>query len=828
MTRKYCFVLGIISYFFSIFVFAADRPVAVINDLAVPFDLNPYVEYLEDRDHSYSFEDIQAGKYDHLWQVSQGRYFVGTHLASKYWLRIALSWSESWSDAQLSTLKGRPRGGYLYIGNQFGLLTRFHLMLPAANGNTKQIRAGQLEPFDLQGLAEQQYGFYIPASSEQQTIYAWFYNKAAATPALVPLSLVSAEQYDQINETFSDVITVYYAVVLAFLLYNSCLYITVFHKVYGLYVLFLASALIQCSFVDGTLTRFFLPARPELNQHIGLMSNFIISMAYASFVNESLNGVRFWPRYLTVYRVLMVFGLLGAGFSVFNKNYFLSATLGQIYIVSSLTCCLVVIGAAIIRNVPTSRYLLLAELNMACGAICFMLMIQGLLPLNNITFWGIHWGLLGEAMLLSMAVAERTNIVIQEKFQAQKIAYENECRALKALEIATEAKNQFLATVSHELRTPLNSIIGYSDVLMDQHKLNPLHRDYVRTILNNGKQLLTVINGVLNLSLIDSNRVSITKREVDIHRLIRGLEIKYRLLAEKRKLGFEVVLDKRVPERMVIDDEHVAQILQQILENAFKFTHQGQIRLVISLEFLAMDKSDDQVGTKIIKFRLIDSGIGIAADKLQEVFEPFMQADGSNTRRYSGAGVGLFIARSLAEIMGGTISIDSTEGTGTQIELYVPFREISDAADEYNPIDIKIEPLSGVDIGFNKPKLQGRVLYAEDNIDNQNLVKILVEGTGAELIVAEDGEQAIEAVKNSKLPFDLILMDLQMPLVDGYEATSIIRQIESRTPIIACSASALAEIQSESDVLFDGYLGKPIAKPRLYQLLEEFLKPVDD
>jgi CheY-like chemotaxis protein len=334
---------------------------------------------------------------------------------------------------------------------------------------------------------------------------------------------------------------------------------------------------------------------------------------------------------------------------------------------------------------------------------------------------------------------------------------------------------------------------------------------------------------------------------VDLVGLLHGLETKYRLLAQKNQLMFQINMDQQLPSSIEIDDEHLSQILKQLLDNAFKFTHQGSITLNVTKIAGAATHEENGIATQLL-FTLIDTGIGIAAGKLAQVFEPFTQVDSSNVRRYGGTGVGLFIAKSFAEKMGGALEINSSEGAGTRCQLTLPYRASSPA---YVSLE-KTQSVKAVDIPQNsqsaeetdaklvapklvvpklevpkkvqqKPRLHGHVLYAEDNLDNQSLIKLLIETTGAKVTLAENGKQAVDAVTNSAQPFDLVLMDLQMPVMDGYEATQILKRGGCTTPIIACSASALAEIEATSEVIFDGYLGKPINKLQLYAILREYL-----
>ena len=803
---------------------------AAVSNLDEPFDLNPYVEFIEDADQSISLQDIQAGKYADRWQLNTNRYFIGHNNQSRYWWRVALKWN---GDSNLN--------GILYIKNQPGLIQHLTVMLPQnisvlqpqKNGALKpnQVTVGGLEPYHNRLLESNQYSFPISSTPGQyQTVVGWIDSSEIFLPSLLPLYLITEKKFEQWNNNNRGILIAFYSVMAALLLYNSCLFLTLRLPVYGYYLLFLAFITLACSYNDGSASHWIFPQNPQLLLQSNIASGIILSLTYISFLLNALDILSVWPQYKKICRLFLGGGIIGLLVVAIPDNIMYGFIFNQIYCMASLLIALFLIGGAIIKRIPTSGYLLIAEAMTLVGGTAYMLMFNGIVPINDFTFWGLHWGSLGEALLLSLAVAARTNIAIQEKLQAQKLAYQNERKALEALEAATQIKNQFLTTVSHELRTPLNSIIGFSSVLLDDHNIKGTHRDYTQTILNNGKQLLSVVNDVLNLSLIDSNRLTITERTLELAQLLRGLEVRYRITAQKKGLLFSVKLEEGLPQLIKIDDEHLSQILQQLLNNAFKFTHQGCVTLHVSA-LNPITRSDDDDATLLLLVSLTDTGIGISATQLTQVFEPFTQADGSNTRRYSGTGVGLFIAKSVCEKMGGSLSVESTMGVGTRFELIIPCSEVHGHKNSVSA-EMRSEPLAETHQSIKqtqpttilkKPSLHGRVLYAEDNLDNQQLLQMLVTTTGAEVTLAANGREAIDAVNSAESPFDLVLMDLQMPVMDGYEATAILQRNGCNTPIVACSASALADIVSSSDAVFAGYLGKPIDKMQLYAVLREYL-----
>jgi signal transduction histidine kinase len=637
-------------------------------------------------------------------------------------------------------------------------------------------------------------------------------NRYMGTPALLPLKLMSQEQWQTSIQQQRTVFVAFYAIMAALFLYNGFLFASLRQAVYGYYLLFLVFVTIQCAFIDTTAIRFIYPYDSQINVRFSYINAILASCVYLIFLWEALERIEFSRSLRNGFRVFLPISGIVLLYN-FSADSFASLNiLLRVYSFLVLCFCLFAIIVALRKRVPIAIYLFFAEACTFLGGSTILLVMHGVIPINSYTPWSLHIGILGEALLLSLALAAKTNIAIKEKLKAQHEAYEHERKTLEALELATKSKNQFLATVSHELRTPLNSIIGFSNVLLDSDRVDGEDREHVRTVLKNGNQLLSVINDVLNLSLIDSNQLAIKHHNVDIHDLLLQLETRYRLAAEKSHNVFELNLNKNLPMVAIIDGEHLTQILKQLVDNAFKFTHKGKVKLEVSG---ILTESNNP----LLHFTLIDTGIGIADNALTNVFQPFTQVDSSDSRRYSGTGVGLFIAKSVSEKMGGSLEIHSTEGVGTRFDLKIPYKVEAVA----HPANEKTSQTAPTPDKIKHDVVTGRVLYVEDNIDNQDLVKLLVEKRGAELILAENGQHAIETIEAAQ-PFDLILMDLQMPVMDGYEATQYLKGKGCHTPIIACSASALTEIESKHEGLFEGYLGKPIDKHKLFSVLEQYLR----
>ena len=382
-------------------------------------------------------------------------------------------------------------------------------------------------------------------------------------------------------------------------------------------------------------------------------------------------------------------------------------------------------------------------------------------------------------------------------------------------EKANTAKSQFLANMSHEIRTPMNAIIGFSEVLQEE-PLTEQQKEYIKMILDSGEHLLKLINDVLDFSKIEAGRIKAEAVECDIRALLASVESLMNPAAKQKQLEFKIGCADDVPNAIITDPSKLRQCLINLVNNAIKFTEQGYVK-ISARPILKEDKP-------FIEFEVADTGIGIPADKLNTIFDAFVQADGSTTRKYGGTGLGLTITRQLASLMGGDISVESEVGKGSKFRLVVP----ANTADGQHNKSENLEDISGhnhqqqseTEISFS-----GRILVAEDSLTNQTLIRLLLEKLGFVVTIAQNGLEAVEAVKNQQ--FELIFMDMQMPEMNGYDATKKIRGLGVKTPIIAMTASIGEEDKKEClQAGCDDYISKPIDRARLVKVISNHLVTV--
>ncbi len=401
-------------------------------------------------------------------------------------------------------------------------------------------------------------------------------------------------------------------------------------------------------------------------------------------------------------------------------------------------------------------------------------------------------------------------------------------RMMEDMKAANRAKSEFLANMSHEIRTPMTAILGFAGVLAENvHE--SVNVDHVNTIKRNGEYLLTLINDILDLSRIEAGKLEIERFACSPSEVVAEVASLMRVRAEAKALPLLVEQDGPIPKSIRSDPVRLRQVLVNLVGNAIKFTETGSVRLVMRL-------LHDHGRPPRLRFEVIDTGMGIAEEHLASIFEPFTQADSSTSRGFGGTGLGLAINKRLAEMLGGDIAVTSTPGRGSTFSLTVETGMLDGVAMVQRPG----QPAAGAARDQAKtgaaaqPGLAGRVLLVEDGPDNQRLIAFLLRKAGAEVTLAENGQVALDKVAAARHhpdrtpngqgpPFDVILMDMQMPVLDGYEATRRLRRQGYDGPIIALTAHAMKEDRQKClDAGCDDYMRKPIDREALLKMVARY------
>ena len=387
-------------------------------------------------------------------------------------------------------------------------------------------------------------------------------------------------------------------------------------------------------------------------------------------------------------------------------------------------------------------------------------------------------------------------------------------------EAAASVKGEFLANMSHELRTPMTAILGFADVLAHPDVGVEERTEHVGSIRRAGEHLLALINDVLDLSKIEAGKMVIEQVELSPLQVMGDAVGMLREKARAKGVHLAMRCDGAVPTRIRSDPTRIRQILINLVGNAVKFTERGEVSVRIGMRTPPGDPDP------VLLLEVSDTGIGIPADALPRLFTPFTQSDGSMTRRYGGTGLGLAICRRLSELLGGSISVESSPGKGSSFRVAVPTGPL-DGVPMISGLDALAARQAAEQMGGTH--LQGRILVADDSIDNQRLLAFHLRRAGAEVDIAANGREAVrkalESLADRRGAFDLILMDLQMPELDGYQATSVLRSRGWDRPIVALTANGA---QNERDRGLasgcDDFESKPIARDDLLEVCRRWLE----
>jgi signal transduction histidine kinase/DNA-binding response OmpR family regulator len=426
---------------------------------------------------------------------------------------------------------------------------------------------------------------------------------------------------------------------------------------------------------------------------------------------------------------------------------------------------------------------------------------------------------------LEERVEERTqrlsdvNTALQIEVLERQRAEAEARRALAHAETASRTKSEFLANMSHEIRTPMTSILGFSERLLDSGLDDVEKIEAISTIRRNGDYLLKIINDILDISKIEAGMLSIDRIKCSPQQTLDEVYAAMDVRATIEGIHFEVEQMGQLPETIDTDPVRLKQVLINLVGNAIKFTPEGSVTLRVTLV-------EDEVPR--LRFDVCDTGIGMDAETIGRLFQPFTQADSSTTRRFGGTGLGLSISKHLVERLGGTIDIESQPGKGSTFSFTIEVGSIDGVPRIQRTIALPLPEPSAADRRRLVPRLDGaRILLAEDGEDNRRLLSYVLTSAGAEVEMAPDGSSAVEKAhdaETSNVPFSVILMDMQMPVLDGYAATRRLRELGCTTPIVALTAHAMSTDRDKCLAAgCDDFCTKPIVRTVFLSLVAKWL-----
>ena len=420
------------------------------------------------------------------------------------------------------------------------------------------------------------------------------------------------------------------------------------------------------------------------------------------------------------------------------------------------------------------------------------------------------WTMVWSSIILSSFVVRLEN----QKKELSGQSHDLEKARDEALQ-ANQAKSTFLANMSHEIRTPLTSIIGFAESCLDSKQSTEEKQEATSTIIRSGNHLLNIISDILDISKIEAGKVDLDMSQVNLVDLLKEVNLIMKGMAQDKGLTFGINSNFPLPKNIKTDSLRLKQILLNLCSNSIKFTESGHVNVNVYY----WPRHD------CLNIDVVDTGIGMTELQLQHIFDPFQQADSTITRKYGGTGLGLTLTKQLVEMLNGKISVESQPDKGSQFTVQFEVAGISES-DLIYEASYENENIDSYQVNEVSINVKGNILVAEDNYDLKVLARILIGRTGADMEIVENGEQAVEKAMSGK--FDLVFLDLQMPIMGGIEAIKRLREKGYTKPIVAMTANAMNK--DKQDCLaagFDDFVSKPVNITELYCVINKYLQPIE-
>ena len=772
----------------------------VIDVVAIPdaLEADPYLKYLEDPERQYRIQDFIDGDAGQQLQSSTGGVLNRGYSNAAIWIRLELKIGPG------SALPEKEK----VLEISYPLLDHITVFQVTDGQVTNQWETGDTLPFSQRPVDHNSYLF--PLSVKKDSKNEVYIRVISSSSLRIPLMIWDPIHFYQTQKSVLLIEGLYYGILFLMFFYNLCLYLTVRDSTYLYYILYIVAMATFQSSMNGYGFEFVWPDTPVINSYVVGISICTIAIFMMLFARKVLETPDKVPRFdlgikaLVCIQPVLILLCFILPYSTIIKPIILNALLASMLMIT--------LGVALATQTRTAKLFLIAWITMLVGAMLLAAASLGWVKANILTTNAFILGSAIEVTLLSFTLAERMRSIQRKQTEMEKDAKLMLQKANDSLIESNQLKDEFLATISHELRTPMNGVIGCLENIRGEIRDNRLAA-YIDSADRSAQQMMLLVDGILTYTEIHSHGLRLDRSPFELDKLVQTLKNFYQDSAKAKGLSLEINVPDDMPRLLVGDRRQLLQIIGNLVDNAIKFTPSGSVKVCFEV-----DTINPQKETVSFMLRVIDTGIGISVEKSQLIFERFRQADGSFHRTYGGLGIGLAICKELSDLMGAKLTFDSdSDGTEFRLTMELPFVRTSDqdSADKDRTDD---EEMNQVPSGLT-------AMVVEDNPVNQMVLKGILKKLSFEVLTAENGQVAVDTLQNQTV--DVILMDCQMPVMDGFEATRQIRQLDNdnaSVTIIAVTANAMAKDRETCLVAgMNDYLSKPVKAHQIKQMLGKWL-----
>ncbi|MEH6450789.1 MAG: 7TM diverse intracellular signaling domain-containing protein [Oleispira sp.] len=765
----------------------------ILDGNSTQIALGNHAYYLEDITGEYSLFDIvelDESNFELLTEESLNKGFT----YSTYWLKFSIF--DNTSDNKTQNWK---------LENTYPLLDYFDVYIVDESKNIEHIKLGDTYLYNQRPIDHR--NFIVPITLQDNEKKDIYLRVTTSSSMQIPIFIWHPDYFFEARSGEQYGLGLYYGMMLVMFFYNFFLWFSIRDANYLWYIGYLAAFAILQATTSGLGYQYLWPTSPWIESIAPPVSIALVGIFGIAFTRRFLH-----TRQYHIVADNLLRSVLGLSVVVLILSFIADTAtvmaLAKIVVVTFLLFILYASVAMLLRGHRQARFFLAAWVSLILGGLFTIGMMLGLFPNTFLMTHASKIGSVLEILLLSFALADRIKVIENEKKTIKFRAQQELERTNKKLQENNRLKDEFLATISHEFRTPLNGILGSLELTQN------VTDKTIKMAKGSAYEMLNLVDQVLSYTELQAGNFIIKAAAINLPELLDKINNTMQPLCADKGIDFSIENNPRNPKIIIADKKRLFQAINPILDNALKFTERGHISLSIQVKY-----ADKQY---LLLIKIEDSGIGIAENKRNDILDAFTQGDGSSSRQFSGLGIGLSLVKALCTQLSGSIHVSSEENYGTLIEISLPIE-----------VPQQITPASTQNISSNKIKVikeQARVLIVEDNHINQVVLKTMLQRLNVECETADHGGKALSMLQQAhaqNTEFDLILMDCQMPVMDGFEATHRIRNCGepyANIPIIAVTANALSS--DKERCLQSGmsdYLSKPFQLDDIRGKLQDWL-----